>query len=252
MSDYANYLKEQNKKTKHFQSLTEPVRSIADNLDFRFLPQCEAIPSLLIELESLLREKDNFLFIVLEDVCPTDPRRKYDYLQALKSCGLAVKAAMLTYRLSNNIGNTNCVWKVPGQDPDSLCQSQQTIEIVKKQIPTFHTRAMRQSLMQKYGRVAPNKKPAVLRSLYRVLTDDSSAATNEHTAEIDERVRLILDMEDPDVVLDLRALNTGMTSSGINAKSFWKKKWEHLLMTDAMTKGCTLLEQYQQEISLSK
>jgi uncharacterized protein YukE len=62
MSDYANYLKEQNKKTKHFQSLTEPVRSIADNLDFRFLPQC-----LLIELESFLREKDNFQLIVLED-----------------------------------------------------------------------------------------------------------------------------------------------------------------------------------------
>ncbi|CAB3995273.1 Hypothetical predicted protein [Paramuricea clavata] len=166
---------QRNKKTKqkHFQSLTEPVRSIADNLDFRFLPQCEAIPSLLIELESLLRQKDNFQFIVLD---------------------------------------TNCVWKVPGQDPDSLCQSQHTIEIVKKQIPTFHTRAMRQSLMQKYGRVAPNIKPAVLRSLYRDLTDDSSAATNEHMAEIDERVRLILDMEDPNVVLDLRTLNTGNKS----------------------------------------
>jgi uncharacterized protein YukE len=62
MSDYANYLKEQNKKTKHFQSLTEPVRSIADNLDFRFLPQC-----LLIELESFLHERDNFQLIVLED-----------------------------------------------------------------------------------------------------------------------------------------------------------------------------------------
>ena len=66
--------------------------------------------------------------------------------------------------------------------------------------------------MQKYGRVAPNIKPAVLRSLYRNLTDDSSAATNEHTAEIDERVRLILDMEDPDVVLDVRASNTGHKS----------------------------------------
>ena len=212
MSDYAAYLKEQNKKTKYFQSLTEPVHSIADNLDFRFLPHCEANPSLFIELESLLHEKDSFQFIVVEDVCPTDPRRKYDYLQALKSGGLAVKAAMLTYRHGNNIGNTNCIWKVPEQDPDSFSQSQQTIEIVKKQIPTFHTRTMRRSLMQKYGRVAPNIKPAVLRSLYRDLTDDSSAATNQHTAEVDERVRLILDMEDPDVVLDLRALNTGHKS----------------------------------------
>jgi hypothetical protein len=43
---------------------------------------------------------------VLEDVCLTDPCRKYDYLQALKSSGLAVKATMLTYRHGNNIGNT--------------------------------------------------------------------------------------------------------------------------------------------------
>ena len=144
ISDYAAYLKQQNKKTKHFQSLTEPVRSISDNLDFRFLPHCETTPSLFIELESLLHEKDNFQYVVVDDVCPADPRRKYNYLQELKSSGLTVKTAMLTYRHGNNIGNTNCAWKVPEQDPDSICQSQQTIEIVKKQIPTFHTRAMRQ------------------------------------------------------------------------------------------------------------
>ena len=61
----------------------------------------------------------------------------------------------------------------------------------------------------KYGWVAPNLKPAILHSLYRELTGDSSAAINEHVAEIDERVRLLLEMEDPDVVLDLRSLQTG-------------------------------------------
>ena len=152
ISDYASYLREQNKKTKYLQSQTEPVRSIANNLDLQFLPQCKVTPSLLVELESLLHEKDNFQHIVVEDVCPTDPRRKYDYLQALKSSGLAVQVAMLTYRHGNNIGNTNCIWKVPEQGPDSFSQSQQTIENIKEQIPSFHTRAMRQSLMQKYGK----------------------------------------------------------------------------------------------------
>ena len=51
-----------------------------------------------------------------------------------------------------------------------------------------------------------------MHSLYRELTSDSSAASNENTAEIDERVRLLLDMEDPDVVLGLRALHTGHKS----------------------------------------
>ena len=88
-------------------------------------------------------------------------------------------------------------------------ESQHTIEMIKENIPMFHTRAMRRSLTVKYGRVAPNLKPAILRSLYRELTGDSSAAINEHVDEIDERVRLLLEMEDPDVVLDLRSLQTG-------------------------------------------
>ena len=212
LSDYATYLREQNKKAKYMQCFAHPVRSIADNLDFRFLPQCETTPSLLTGLESRLAEKNEFEYVVVEDVCPSDPRRKYEYLQMLKSSGLALNAAMLTYTHGNNMGNTHFAWKVPEQGPDSFSQSQRTIEAVREQIPTFHTRAMRRSLLQKYGRVAPNIKPAVMRSLYRELTGDSSAAANEHIAEIDERVRLLLDMEDPDVVLDLRALHTGHKS----------------------------------------
>ena len=65
----------------------------------------------------------------------------------------------------------------------NLCNGQ-----VKQAIPTFHTRAMRRSLMQRYGRVTSNVKPAILRNLYRELTGDMSAATNEHEAQIDERV----------------------------------------------------------------
>ena len=71
---------------------------------------------------------------------------------------------------------------------------------------------MRRSLMQRFGRVTANMKPAILRNLYCELTGDASAATNEHEAEIDERVQLLLDMEDRDIVLDLRALNTGQKS----------------------------------------
>ena len=66
--------------------------------------------------------------------------------------------------------------------------------------------------MTKYGRVAPNMKPAIMRKFYRDLTGDNSAASNEHEAEIDERVRLLLEMEDPDVLLDMRALNTNKRS----------------------------------------
>jgi len=106
---------------------------------------------------------------------------------------------------------------VCGSD-DVLSLSQQTIEKVKKEIPVFHTRVMKCVLLQKYGRVCPNIKPVVLRALYRNLTNDSSAPNDFDEATIDEQMKLVLDMEDPTVVVDLRHLNTGNKSK---YDAFW-------------------------------
>ena len=40
-------------------------------------------------------------------------------------------------------------------------------------------------------------------------TNDASASTNLDEAEIDERMRMSLEMEDADIVVDLRHLNSG-------------------------------------------
>ena len=55
-------------------------------------------------------------------------------------------------------------------------------------------------------------KPVILCALYRELTNDDSAPSNLHEAEIDERMRTNLEMEDADIVLDLSHLNTGRKS----------------------------------------
>lgn len=64
-------------------------------------------------------------------------------------------------------------------------------------------------LITKYGRVAPNMKPAVMHKFYKdlAMTGGNTASSNEHESGIDERVRLLLDMEDPDVLLDTRTSN---------------------------------------------
>ena len=62
-----------------------------------------------------------------------------------------------------------------------------------------------------------------MHSFDRELTGDDSAAMNVHKEEIDERIKLILELEDPEVVLDLRALNIGHKSQyGVSEKSFLK------------------------------
>jgi hypothetical protein len=122
---------------KLLQSSTRAVRSIAENLDIQFLPYCETTPALLAELESCLERKAEFQPVMIEDVCPSDPRKKYKYIQLLKLKGLAFHTAILIYKHGNSVGNKNFVWKVPEANQDSFCQSHKTIEEAKQNILSF-------------------------------------------------------------------------------------------------------------------
>ena len=66
------------------------------------------------------------------------------------------------------------MWQVPADthtDPAVYFEcSQATVEKVKQLIPVFHTRAMRSVMFQKFGRISPGIKPAVLRYFYKELT----------------------------------------------------------------------------------
>ena len=78
---------------------------------------------------------------------------------------------------------------------------------------------MKRALFNKFGRVTPSVKPVVLHALYKELMDDHSASSNLHETKIDERMKILLDGEDADVVLDLRHLNTGRKGE---YDAFWK------------------------------
>ena len=69
---------------------------------------------------------------------------------------------------------------------------------------------MRRAMFDKFGRVSPNVKPAVLRFFYRDLTGDSPSAHDTPESVIDERVREIISMEpeDPNTVVDLREVRS--------------------------------------------
>ena len=130
-----------------------------------------------------------------------------------------MKTALLTYSHGNNIGNIHFLWKVTDLSEEEFSRCQGTIERAKSDIPVYHTRAMKQALFARFGRVTSSVKPAVLRALYKELTDDHSASSNLHEAEIDERMRVLLDSEDTDIVVDLRQLNTGKKGE---YDAFWR------------------------------
>ena len=116
------------------------------------------------------------------------------------------------------MGNYHFIWRAPEHVYIEACSSEniRLVENIKKEIPIFHTRLMKQEFYNLYGLISPKTKPFLLRNS---LTGDSSAARTTSEAEIDKRAAEALSMEDVDIVIDLRELNT-------NGKDKFEVFWE--------------------------
>lgn len=79
---------------------------------------------------------------------------------------------------------------------------------------------MRQEFCCLYGRISPQSKPYLLRSIYNALTNDQCASRTTVEETIDSRVSQVLLMEDPDIIIDLRKLNTNTSD---HYSVFWEK-----------------------------
>ena len=91
---------------------------------------------------------------------------------------------------------------------DKLTYFMRMLGTIEPQVPVYHTRAMRKKFNKEIGVLnSTDVKPHVLRHVYRTLTGDASKEID--CAEIDQRVRLAIETEDPDLIIDLRHLNNG-------------------------------------------
>ena len=73
--------------------------------------------------------------------------------------------------------------------------------------------------------MASLRQQSVLHHFYKDLTGDSSAVANFTEAEIDERVKMFFELEEPDVIYDLREMYAGRISK---FDVFWEKAKEFL------------------------
>ena len=78
---------------------------------------------------------------------------------------------------------------------------------------------MRRHLITQFGKISRFSNFASLRELYRQATNDQSASLTTSEEELDTRLREALDMEDPDLIVDLRE-NNGRTTDKF--KVFWE------------------------------
>ena len=172
LDTYSNYLQRSCKRVMSNQSSPSPIREISDHISFQFLPinLLTPVPEGIKELCQKLEHLPNLESISVEQFAPSNAKEKYQYLQTLKSNGLPFPTALLTYAHGNNVGNFNFIWKVQSTSESSFSECQSVIETVKKNIPIYHTRAMRKELFSLFGRLTSSVKPAVMRHIYRTLT----------------------------------------------------------------------------------
>jgi len=116
--------------SKRLPLSTEPVRQIADSLNFQLLPQSLNCRHQFQELKA-----DEYKVVWIcsprnMHSLPTRPKRKCNFIQELKLHGLTPKCALLTYVYGNYIGNLHFIWKVCDND-DVMTLSQQTIQKAK-------------------------------------------------------------------------------------------------------------------------
>lgn len=160
-------------------------------------------------IEDKLIEAGPYSFLELNEYAPSSSKKKYRFMKDIR-LGLQISTMLLTHSTGNNCGNSHFLWQVFDESlEEAICNSQGVIEEVKSKLPVFHSRQMKREFINKFGRVSSAVKPSVLRYFYQDLTGDSSTSETTSREELDNRVKQMIEMEDPDIVTDLRHLNTG-------------------------------------------
>ena len=123
---------------------------------------------------------------------------------------MTLNARAIHFTHSSSKLNLHFVWKVPivEEESEMFDKSYKIRDSLIAEMTVYHTRALRSEFVNSFGRVR-GVKAAILREVYKRLTGDKSAASYESEEMVDKRVREMLDMEDPDLIWDLRVNNEG-------------------------------------------
>ena len=109
------------------------------------------------------------------------------------------------------LGTLWYAWRIP-EDSSlyDINKSKHVIEEIERGIEVYHTREMRRQFVARFGLVC-HAKQSVLVDMYQFLTNDKSDTPISH--DVRNRLHLMLDSQDPEVVFDLRDNNPGRPES---------------------------------------
>ena len=116
----------------------------------------------------------------------------------------------------------------------TLQENTRIVSELQADAPRYHTRAMRINYLRTCDLLLPKVKSSTLRTIYQMLTGDVSAVNTTNDAKVDERIKLALELGDPEITIDLRD-HRSETSNKYD--TFWKTAAQFLAgkAADAVT-----------------
>ena len=212
LSSYSKWLKSSNDNQQARQSLLHPVRQLHENAKGRYWPCVDRakVHKDLSFLSEFMESLDDYDPVLLEDEhFPPDISPSFRY-QLMNNIALAVPVQALQYNAGGGSSVLTFLQKVPAlfNEDDKLTQFMRMLRKIEDQVPVYHTRAMRKQFAKEVGSLHQTEiKPHVRRHIYRTLTGDTSCEIDG--SDIDKRVKLAIETDDPDLILDLKHLNKG-------------------------------------------
>ncbi|XP_078340082.1 uncharacterized protein LOC111130598 [Crassostrea virginica] len=213
---YSDYLKKSSEKNKTNHTLLFPVRTLDDMQSLKLInPKYVVKPTFFSRYKTLTSHLDTlkeFEPMCVDEYTPVDTRNRRYYIDHIDN---AISHKCILYRVAagNSLGTHNFLWKIPMNqtEEDRISKNQEVIQKIQKDMPSYHTRAMRRAFTDRTSLIC-SLKPMHARNLYKSLTGDNSAASHLKEKEVDERVQQAFDQQDPDILQDLRELNKGQPS----------------------------------------
>ena len=236
LDKYKSYLCEQVKS--HQNELTLPPPE--ENASLITLPGTGGpTSSIYLNLEQKLASEEVYHPVFVNEMAPFD---RLERQKGLANVQLPFTIMLYRYAYGNHLGTLTYAWRISEDQPVDDTTVSRIFTQLNGQHPYCCTRAMRLNFLEKYRRV-PKLPTMVLRNIHRTLLGDCSSAGYSSQVEVDERVtRAFLDVNDPDIVLDLRRLNGKPNSTTFDA--FWSELQFYLdeinLAVDERRHGDTL------------
>lgn len=164
--------------------------------------------AIITDITDTILEKDFYDPLLLTDILPTSPARRYKFLKNFKIHGLTVPNIVMYTRLYGPAagGSFIFLWKEDTENRET--QRQLVINNINETLPKYASRHHKKQAKKLLSLIMEDRiSPASFRAIYRELTGDISVTDNSTSKEQDERIKVILNTCDESVLRDLRVKN---------------------------------------------